>query len=98
MLELMKKSIPSKLDGTPSKLNTWKFAVAQFLDFCNMYNPNERAKFAVTLLEGRALTWWRGWSQTTAGDPNMVDLEDLFAELTSQFNDIDREMKLRRKL
>ena len=55
-----------------------------------------RAKYAVSLLEGKALTWWRGMASTyTLGT---LSWSDLCALLEAEFQDIDREMKLRRRI
>lgn len=53
--------------------------------------------FAVGFLEGKALTWWRGQC-ATVDDPFNVSFEGFESILSVEFTDVDRELKLRRKL
>ena len=59
-------------------------------------NDNLQAKYAVALLEGKALTWWRGM----AGEHSLDSLSwrDLCTYLEDEFQDIDRKLKLRRQI
>lgn len=63
-------------------------------------NLNERAKFAVALLEGKALTWWRGMIEPAGSAYRLDTIEwpELCTLLDNEFEDIDRELKLRRKI
>ena len=51
-----------------------------------------RAKYAVALFEGKALTWWSGMAGTYTLDT--LSWSDLCTLLEAEFQDIDREMKL----
>ncbi len=50
----MKKTLPPRFDGNPSKLSNWLFELRQFLDLAGFTGENDRAKFTVSLLEGKA--------------------------------------------
>ena len=47
----------------------------------NIRSENDRAKYAVGLFEGKALTWWRGFSVTSAGRLDTIQFTDLVEEL-----------------
>ena len=96
--KLVTKKPPSKFDGHPAKLANWLFEVKQFLELAGFTSENAKAKYVVSLLEGKALTWWRSFSQTASGDLTTLDFVDLETNLKEQFEDVDRELKLRRKL
>ena len=50
----------------------------------------------MALLEGKALTWWRGLANEH--DIHTLSWHELCDLLESEFQDIDREMKLRRRI
>ena len=95
--KLVTKNPPSRYDGNPAKLQNWLFEVKQFLHLAGL-SENDKAKYVVSLLEGKAQTWWRNFSQTASGDLTRMDFEELEINLIEQFQDVDRELKLRRKL
>ena len=66
--KLVSKKPPSRFNGDPAKLQNWLFEVKQFLELAGFDSDNDKAKYVVSLLEGKAQTWWRGFSQTSAGD------------------------------
>ena len=70
--------------------------VTQYLDILGVTSGNMRAKYAVVLFEGKALTWWRGMAGTYTLDT--LSWSDLCTLLEAEFQDIDREMKLRRRI
>ena len=70
--------------------------VTQYIDILGVTNGNMRAKYSVALFEGKALTWWRGMAGTYTLD--MLSWSDLCALLEAEFQDVDREMKLRRRI
>ena len=59
----------------------WKFKVGEYCDSCGLTGSNDRARFAVSLFEGKALVWWMDWSRTTAGSLVNLDFDDLMDEL-----------------
>ena len=65
----------------------------QSLDILGIISGNMHAKYAVALFEDKVLTWWRGMAGTYTLD--MLSWSDLCALLEAEFQDIDREMKLR---
>ena len=50
---------PEKYDGDAQKLANWTFNVQQFCKVAGVMQTMEIVKMAVTLLMGKALTWWR---------------------------------------
>ena len=48
-----------KFDGDATKLANWTCNVQQFCEVEGVTQPAEIVKMAVTLLTGKALTWWR---------------------------------------
>ncbi len=40
-------------------LPNWLFAMNAFFDAAGVCDGHEKTRFAITLLEGRALSWWR---------------------------------------
>jgi hypothetical protein len=49
----------------------------------------------VTYLRGDALTWWRSFADDDVKVFQHLTLDALFTELSKQFTDLDRELKLR---
>lgn len=72
----------------------WKFRVREYCGSIGLSSPNEQARFAVSLLSGKALVWWMDWSQTAAGNLNSLELDDLFIKMDGVFADVDRERRL----
>ena len=58
----VKVTAPPRYHGNPNKRQNWIFLTRQYLHIVGITNDNDRAKYAVGLLEGKALTWWRGYS------------------------------------
>ena len=50
---------PEKFDGDATKLANWTFNIQQFCKVAGVMQPTEIVKMAVTLLTGKALTWWQ---------------------------------------
>ena len=49
----------------------------QYFVIVGLNDTTEQAKFAVTRLAGRALTWWRQYSQLPDHQLGTITLEDL---------------------
>ncbi len=54
----LKPAKPAKYNGSVRDLPNWLFAMEAFFDAACVYD-HEKTRFAITLLEGRALSWWR---------------------------------------
>jgi hypothetical protein len=52
----------------------------------------------VTLLSGRALTWWRTWVDRLPHIPTTLAFNNLVVELEKAFRDVDHVDRLRRRL
>ena len=59
-------------------------------------NENLRAKYAMALFEGKALTWWCSMAGEHALDT--LSWRDLCTYLEDEFQDIDHELKLRQQI
>ena len=59
----LKLDKPEKYDGTPSSLSNWLFTTKQFCNVSGITISEDIVKVAVTLLTGKALTWWRAVSE-----------------------------------
>ena len=70
----------------------------QYFTIVGLLDPREQAKFTVTRLVGRALTWWRQYCIKPGCSLGEIACDELLDSLKLEFQDIDREMKLRRKL
>ena len=55
--------------------------MAEYCDVSGLVNSNDKAKFAVSLFEGKALVWWMDWSRTTPGNIQNLDFDDLMVAL-----------------
>ena len=55
-------------------------------------------KLAVTRCEKDALTWWRQYCATHRDALISTDWDDFKSELEHAFEDVDKELKLRRRL
>lgn len=64
----------------------------------NITVQEEMAKFAVTKLDGDALTWWRRQCRLPGWDLGTVKYKHLVKGLNDAFEDVDRLLRLRRKL
>lgn len=79
-------------------MQSWLFQVRQYCDVVKLANEHDRVRLAVTLLTGQALVWWR---QQVAREPNALndmDWNDFVFGLESAFEDVDKEIRLRRRL
>ncbi len=67
-----------------------------FFDAACVYD-HEKTRFAITLLEGRALSWWRSVvsSNVVSSTPQW---HNFVAELRKHFKDTDHEFQLRQRL
>ena len=45
-------------NGAAEKTINWVSPIGQYLDIVGVTNGKMHAKFAVTLFEGKGLTWW----------------------------------------
>ena len=52
----------------------------------------------MSFLRDDALTWWRSFAKDSTSVFDHLTLDVLFDEMTKQFTDLDRELKLRDKL
>ena len=55
-------------------------------------------KYGVTLLSAKALTWWHGVADNAFYKLGVIYFDDWSDALRKQFTDVDRELRLRRKL
>ena len=67
MASNIKLEKPDKFNRDGQKLANWKFNVHQFCEVVGVTLSEEMVKMAVTLLTGKALTWWHsvateGWA------------------------------------
>lgn len=69
----------------------------QYFTVVGLSDEHEQVKYAVGFLEGKALTWWRGQC-ATLDDPFAFEFGDFEEVLTTEFTDVDWELKMRRKL
>ena len=83
---------PPSFDGTITKFRKWRFALEQYFQIVNFTVPQEQAKFAVTLLTGKAFTWWQMYSRSH--QLGIIELDELLNEMEIVFKDEDRERKL----
>ncbi len=84
----LKPSKPSKYASSVRDLPNWLFAIDAFFDAAGVSDPVEKTKFAITLLEGRALAWWRS---TSVGGQNTLDWPAFVLALRTHFKDTDSE-------
>lgn len=64
-----------------------------------MTDEQQRITYAGTLLEGKALTWFRAQLSTATPGYNKYDYWQEFKDaLTGAFQDLEREIRLRRRL
>ena len=64
-----------------------------------MCSPIDMVKLAVSRLEKDAFTWWRQLTaRGGAYELGTLEWQDFKGELVDAFSDVDRELKLRRKL
>ena len=57
-----------------------------------------RCQFAVTLLRGRALTWWRTWCDRLSNLASHLTFNTFCTKLEKAFRDVDHVDRLRRRL
>ena len=89
--------------GNLDKLEAWLFAVEQYCLMVDVTSELDKVKLGVSRLEKDALTWWRSYLQHNPnalidGHANALDWAAFRAELVDVFEDVDRELKLRRRL
>ena len=68
------------------------------MDTLQLLDPIQRCQYAVTLLRGRALTWWRTWCDRLQNLSSTLDYNTFCSELETAFRDVDHVDRLRRKL
>ena len=68
--------------------------------FCalQLTNSYEKVDFAATMLEDKALTWWRSALARKTLVLGNVGWDEFKMKLEAQFRDHDQEYQLRRKL
>jgi hypothetical protein len=66
----------------------------QFLDSSGLGDSAAAFRYAVSFLRGDALTWWRAFARDGTDVFNHISLSDLMTEMTKQFTDLDRELKV----
>ena len=95
----VKLDLPAKFDGRPAALTSWLFDIEQYCVLVGIVSPTEMVKLAVSRLEKDAHTWWRQLNNRGV-DYSLGHLgwQDFKSELADAFNDVDRKLKLRRKL
>lgn len=86
---------PPTFDG--SKVIDWCFKITQYLSAIDEHATEpDKCKFAVNLLTGKALTWWRHKLQNE--HVQYTSFEQLKHDIYQQFVDIDLVNKLRDQL
>lgn len=94
----MKLDLPPMFDGTPRNLTQWLFSVTQYADLVGIVTESDKVKLAVSRLTKDALTWWRQYvSQHTNALANL-DWDTFKLEIGGAFEDIDKELRLRKRL
>ena len=93
----LKPAKPAKFNGSVRDLPNWLFAMNAFFDAAGVSDGFEKAHFAVMLLEGRALSWWRSVVNTNLlhQTPSWYDF---VIELQKHFKDTDHEFQMRQRL
>ena len=94
----VKLDLPVKFDGTPSRLNAWLFAIEQYCTVVDLVDGSDRVKLAVSRLEKDALTWWRQYVVANPAALTALDWDDFRSAIEAAFDDVDKELKLRRRL
>ena len=86
---------------TQKHLTSWLFSVNQYSTLVGL-SDDDKVKLAVSRLEKDALTWWRQYdAQHTTQDATALanlDWDTFKDEIGSAFEDIDKELKLRKRL
>ncbi len=70
----------------------------QYLETVGLGTDGKACRFLVSYLKGDALTWWRSFSSNKRDVFDQLTLDELIDEMEEQFQDIDRDLKLREKL
>jgi intergrase/recombinase len=70
----------------------------QFLDSSGLGDGGTACRYAVSFLRGDALTWWRAFARDGQSVFQHLTLDVLMSEMTRQFTDLDRELKVRDRL
>ncbi len=68
------------------------------MDTTGLTDDIHRCQFAVTLLRGRALTWWRTWCDRLPNLASHLTFTTFCTELEKAFRDVDHVDRLRRRL
>lgn len=68
------------------------------MDTLQLTDPIQRCQYAVTLLRGRALTWWRTWCDRIPNLHNTLQFLAFKNEIEKAFRDVDHVDRLRRRL
>ena len=84
----LKLDKPEKFDGTPSQLSNWLFMVKQFCTVAGVTVSQDIVKVAVTLLAGKALTWWRAVSDEPWAALDTCYWQEFCARIQDKFQDI----------
>ena len=64
----------------------------------NITDATDKVKVGVTLLSGRALTWWRSKASLPPFELRILEWTDFVDELETSFSDVDKVLKLRKRL
>ena len=94
----LKLERPEKFDGTPAKLSNWLFNVHQFCTVSGVTTSEEIVKVAVTLLEGKALTWWRAVSIECWAALGLCSWREFSQHLEAEFRDVHHCLRNQTKL
>ena len=94
----IKVSPPPNSDGTGAKLHNWLFLVNQYCEILGVTIPTDQVKYAVSLLTGKALTWWRSKSTNRMFKLGVLDWDVFKFELKNAFTQVGSESQLRKKL
>ncbi len=89
---------PSTFTGRHADLSNFLFEMKQYIDTVGLGNDGKACRFLVSYLKGDALTWWRSFSAHRPDVFSQLTLDVLIDALEEQFQDIDRDLKLRDKL
>lgn len=70
----------------------------QYVDSVNLGDGPTACRYIVSFLQDSALTWWRSYAMSHHDVFSNLTVDVLLSELSEQFSDVDREMKIRNKL
>ena len=94
----LKLDKPDKFDGHPAALSNWLFNVKQFCEVSGVTVSEEQVKVAVTLLSGKALTWWRAASLASWATLGLCSWREFENHFQDEFHDVHHTLRNQTKL